>query len=191
MRAGQDELADRLWGVVPVGRGRPIISSFFLDEETQLEGRLGVPISEPTMALVEEARGLLGPGHLATAPSAGPDSATVGRDQPALDGARELGGLRFGDCEIDFDMRELRRGGERTHVEPQVYDLLLFLLERRGTVVSKEDILDGVWGDRFVSESALTSRIKSARRAMGDDGRTQRIIRTVHGHGYSFVAEVE
>ncbi|MDH5237861.1 MAG: winged helix-turn-helix domain-containing protein [Acidimicrobiia bacterium] len=54
----------------------------------------------------------------------------------------------------------------------------------------KNDILDAVWGDRFVSESALTSRIKSVRRATGDDGRTQRIIRTVHGHGYSFVAEV-
>ena len=58
-------------------------------------------------------------------------------------------------------------------------------------MVTKEEILDEVWGDRFVSESALTSRVKSLRKAVGDDGRTQRVIRTVHGRGYAFVAELD
>ena len=76
-------------------------------------------------------------------------------------------------------------------VEPQVFELLRYLIERRGEVVRKEEILDEVWGDRFVSESALTSRVKSARRAVGDDGTAQRVIRTVHGRGYEFVAAVD
>ena len=76
-------------------------------------------------------------------------------------------------------------------VEPQVFDVLVHLLRHRDRVVSKVELLDEVWGDRFVGESALTSRIKAARRAIGDDGATQRIIRTFHGRGYRFVADVE
>jgi pimeloyl-ACP methyl ester carboxylesterase/DNA-binding winged helix-turn-helix (wHTH) protein len=97
----------------------------------------------------------------------------------------------FGDAELDTDRYELRRGGEPVHVEPQVFDVLMHLLEHRDRVVSKNDLLDAVWGDRFVSESALTSRIKAARQAVGDDGSTQRIIRTVHGRGYQIAAVVE
>ena len=97
---------------------------------------------------------------------------------------------RFDDCELDLGRVVLRRAGEPVPVEPQVFDLLRCLIERRGHMVTKEELLDIVWGDRFVSESALTSRIKSARRAVGDDGSTQRIIRTVHGKGYEFVAPV-
>jgi pimeloyl-ACP methyl ester carboxylesterase/DNA-binding winged helix-turn-helix (wHTH) protein len=76
-------------------------------------------------------------------------------------------------------------------VEPQVFDVLVYLVRHRDRVVSKEELLDEVWGDRFVSESALTSRIKAARRAIGDDGANQRIIRTLHGRGYRFVADVD
>ena len=68
--------------------------------------------------------------------------------------------------------------------------MLELLIERRGQVVRKEELLDEIWGDRFVSESALTSRMKSARRAVGDDGSRQAVIRTVHGKGYEFIAEV-
>ena len=75
-------------------------------------------------------------------------------------------------------------------VEPQVFDVLSYLVARRERVVAKTELLDNIWGDRFVSESALTSRIKSARQAVGDDGRTQRTIRTVHGRGYQFVGQV-
>jgi len=96
----------------------------------------------------------------------------------------------FGDCEVDTDRMTLIKSGEEIHVEPQVFDLLTYLVEHRGQVVTKERLLDEIWGDRFVSESALTTRVKSARRALGDDGTRQEFIRTVHGRGYVFVAEV-
>ncbi|HEU4544454.1 MAG TPA: winged helix-turn-helix domain-containing protein [Jiangellaceae bacterium] len=81
--------------------------------------------------------------------------------------------------------------GRTLSVEPQVFDLLVYLIEHRSRVVSKEELLDNIWGNRFVSESTLTSRVKSARRAIGDDGQSQRCIRTVQGRGYQFVARVE
>jgi pimeloyl-ACP methyl ester carboxylesterase len=94
----------------------------------------------------------------------------------------------FGDCELDLDRFELRRAGRRCPVEPQVFDLLAVLIRERHRVVPKEELLDTIWGNRFVSESALTSRVKAARQAIGDDGRSQRLIRTAHGRGYQFAA---
>jgi DNA-binding winged helix-turn-helix (wHTH) protein/DNA-binding CsgD family transcriptional regulator len=98
---------------------------------------------------------------------------------------------RFGDIELDTTLFELRAGGVVTAVEPQVFDVLRYLVVNRDRLVTKEELLDNVWGDRFVSESALTTRIKTARRAVGDDGQSQHIERTVHGRGYRFVAPVE
>jgi pimeloyl-ACP methyl ester carboxylesterase/DNA-binding winged helix-turn-helix (wHTH) protein len=97
----------------------------------------------------------------------------------------------FGDCELDLDRFELRRAGQLRPVEPQVFDLLAVLVRERHRVVPKEELLDTVWGSRFVSESALTSRVKAARQAIGDDGRSQRLIRTAHGRGYQFAASVD
>jgi pimeloyl-ACP methyl ester carboxylesterase/DNA-binding winged helix-turn-helix (wHTH) protein len=97
----------------------------------------------------------------------------------------------FGDCAFDLDQFELRRAGRLQSVEPQVFDLLAVLIRERHRVVPKEELLDTVWGNRFVSESALTSRVKAARQAIGDDGRSQRLIRTAHGRGYQFVAQVD
>ena len=99
--------------------------------------------------------------------------------------------IRFVDCELDLDRIVLRRGGEQIPIEPQVFDVLAFLVTHRGAVVRKEELLDEIWGARFVSESALTSRIRAARQAIGDDGTRQSIIRTVHGKGYEFIAVVE
>ena len=96
----------------------------------------------------------------------------------------------FGDCVLDLGRFELRRDGMVCKVEPQVFDVLALLVRERGRVVTKEEILDTVWGDRFVSESALTSRIKALRRAVGDTGKTQEVVRTVHGRGYQFVARL-
>jgi DNA-binding winged helix-turn-helix (wHTH) protein len=96
----------------------------------------------------------------------------------------------FDGCELDLDRYELRRDGAVEPVEPQVFDVLTVLVRERGRVVRKDELLDLVWGSRYVSESALTSRVKAARRAIGDDGRAQRLIRTVHGRGYQFVATV-
>jgi pimeloyl-ACP methyl ester carboxylesterase/DNA-binding winged helix-turn-helix (wHTH) protein len=97
----------------------------------------------------------------------------------------------FGDSELDTDTLELRRAGAVVNIEPQVFDVLAYLVVHCDRVVRKEELLDEVWGDRFVSDSALTSRIKDARRAVGDDGHRQAVIRTVHGRGYRFVAPVE
>jgi DNA-binding winged helix-turn-helix (wHTH) protein len=76
----------------------------------------------------------------------------------------------FDDCELDLRRFELRRNGRTRRIEPQVFDVLVLLVRERDRVVTKEEILDSVWGDRFVSESALTSRIKALRQALGDDG---------------------
>jgi DNA-binding winged helix-turn-helix (wHTH) protein len=98
--------------------------------------------------------------------------------------------FNFDVYELDLDRYELRRDGQTVPIEPQVFDVLAVLLRERARVVPKEELLDTVWGSRYVSESALTSRVKAARRLVGDDGRAQRLIRTVHGRGYQFIGEV-
>ncbi|MDX2380137.1 MAG: winged helix-turn-helix domain-containing protein [Acidimicrobiia bacterium] len=98
---------------------------------------------------------------------------------------------RFGDVEIDEAFGEIRIAGAAQPVEPQVMAVLSTLIRERDRVVHKDELLDEVWGSRHVSASALTSRIKSARQAVGDTGREQRVIRTVHGRGFRFVAELD
>jgi predicted ATPase/DNA-binding winged helix-turn-helix (wHTH) protein len=98
--------------------------------------------------------------------------------------------VQFGEYELDTGTFRLMSNGHEVFVEPQVFDLLAYLIENRDRVVPKTELLDKVWGNRFVSESALTSRVKSARRAVGDDGAGQQVIRTQRGRGYQFVADV-
>src|SRR5919206_352912 len=98
--------------------------------------------------------------------------------------------VAFEDLELDLAQVELRRGGARVPMEPQVFEVLAYLVTHRDRVVAKEELMDNVWGGRFVSESAVTSRIKQARQAVGDNGQVQRLIRTVHGKGYRFVGTV-
>ena len=102
------------------------------------------------------------------------------------DGARLR--FRFGDCELDLATRQLTRGGEPVALEPRVFDLIAFLLEERHRAVDKDAIQAAVWHPAIVSETALTRAIMKARRAVGDDAGRQSVIRTVHGHGYQFVA---
>ena len=97
----------------------------------------------------------------------------------------------FGDHVLDVARRELRRGAEPIALEPQVFDLLVYLVQNRDHVVSKDDLLAAVWGGRIVSESTLTSRITAVRRAIGDDGETQGLIRTLPRKGIRFVGEVK
>ncbi len=99
--------------------------------------------------------------------------------------------IRFGDFELDRATFELSRAGEPVALEPRVLSLLCYLIENRSRVVSKETLLDELWGHRFVSESALATQVKRLRQALGDDGRKQEIIRTMHGRGYRFVAATE
>ncbi len=91
---------------------------------------------------------------------------------------------------LDTERRELRRGAEPIAVEPQMFDLLVYLLRNRDRVVSKEDLIVSVWGGRIVSDSTLTSRINAARRAIGDSGDQQKLIRTFVRKGLRFVADV-
>lgn len=95
---------------------------------------------------------------------------------------------RFGLVDLDIGAREVRLAGDLKHLEPQAFDLLAYLVAHRDRVVPKAELLDEVWGDQFVSESALTTRIKEIRQATGDDGRAQQIIKNVRGRGYRFVA---
>lgn len=96
----------------------------------------------------------------------------------------------IGEYRIDDRAFEVWHEGQRLPVEPQVLELLLFLIERREQVVSKEEIFEHVWKGRIVSESALSSRIKAIRKLLGDDGNRQSIIRTVYGRGFRFVGEL-
>jgi DNA-binding winged helix-turn-helix (wHTH) protein len=97
---------------------------------------------------------------------------------------------RFEDAELDCDAFQLLVRGVRVPIEPQVFEVLRYLVEHRDRMCARTEILDAVWGDRFVSDNALASRVATARAALGDDGRTQRVIRTVHGRGFQFVAPV-
>jgi pimeloyl-ACP methyl ester carboxylesterase/DNA-binding winged helix-turn-helix (wHTH) protein len=91
---------------------------------------------------------------------------------------------------LDVARRELRRGPELVAVEPQVFDLVVYLIQNRDRVVSKDDLLEAIWGGRIVSESTLTSRINAARKAIGDSGDEQHLIRTIARKGVRFVGEV-
>ena len=97
---------------------------------------------------------------------------------------------RFDDYALDVTRRELRRGTELIAVEPQVFDLLDHLIRYRDRVVSKDDLMATVWNGRIVSKSALTSRINSARTAVGDTGEEQRLIKTLRSKGFRFVGVV-
>ena len=97
--------------------------------------------------------------------------------------------LCFDDYEIDVERRELRHAGAVVHVEPQVFDLLIHLVRNRDRVVSKDDLIASVWGGRIVSDSTLTSRINAARKALGDSGGAQRLIRTIARKGVRFVGD--
>jgi TolB-like protein len=98
--------------------------------------------------------------------------------------------LAFGDHRLDIERRELRRGADIIDLEPKAFDLLAFLVLHRDRVVTKDDLLQGVWGGRIVSESALTTRINAVRRALGDNGATQRLVRTLTRKGVRFLGEV-
>ncbi len=97
----------------------------------------------------------------------------------------------FGDFELDEDARSLSRAGRSCHVQPKVMDLLLFLVRHRARAVSRVALVRLLWPDTVVTEASLTRLVKEARRLVGDDGRGQEVIRTLHCRGYRFVAEVE
>lgn len=97
---------------------------------------------------------------------------------------------RFDQFTLDVELQELRAGDDLVSVQKKVFELLIFLIQHRDRVLDKDEIQEAVWPDTIVSETALTRAILKARRAVGDDAQQQKLIKTVHGTGYRFVAEV-
>ena len=98
---------------------------------------------------------------------------------------------RFGDCVLDTNLCTLQRGGQTFRLRLKVFRMCLYLLEHRERVVSREELCAQVWPGQFVSQATLEGVIRLVRQAVGDSGRTQGIIQTLHGHGYRFVAPVD
>src|SRR6188508_2043595 len=97
----------------------------------------------------------------------------------------------FSEFEIDLSQHELRRLGESVHIEPQVFDLIVHLVRNHDRIVSKDELIETIWNGRIISEAALSSRINGARRALGDNGNDQTLIRTLHKRGFRFIGEVD
>jgi len=95
----------------------------------------------------------------------------------------------FDQFELDMSRFELREEGTVQPLEPQVFNLLAYLVEHRERLVSKNELFERLWAGRVVTDSALTSRIKSARQALGDSGKAQQFIKTIYGKGFRFVAD--
>ena len=91
---------------------------------------------------------------------------------------------------LDTSKYCLIRDGEQLELEPSVYDLLLYLIERRNQVVTRDELLSDLWQGRIVSDNTINARLKAARKAVGDSGRKQATIKTIHGRGYQFIAQV-
>jgi DNA-binding winged helix-turn-helix (wHTH) protein len=96
----------------------------------------------------------------------------------------------FGDCELDTCLYTLRRADHSIRLQPKVFQVLVYLIEHRDRVVSKQELSEQVWPEPFISDATLENCIKLARKAVGDNGRAQRCIQTRYGHGYRFVAAV-
>jgi len=98
---------------------------------------------------------------------------------------------RFADCVLDDEAFRLTRAGKVESIEPQVFDLVLFLAKNPGILIDKDRLIEEIWDGRIVSDSAISAGISAARRAVGDDGKAQAIIRTMPRRGFQFVATVE
>src|SRR4051812_23693351 len=123
---------------------------------------------------------------------------SIDERRPSIGGAREHPrqtgialNFRFGDYELDSVQQELRHHGAAVPIEPQVFDVLAYLVQHRTRIVSKDELFETVWRGRMVSDSTLSSRISAARRVIGDDGNQQALIRTQHKRGFRFVGEVK
>ena len=118
-----------------------------------------------------------------------PNDRVRARISGVTSGDREL--LAFGEFELDEARCELRRGGEPVELHPTPFRLLEHLIHQRDRVVSRDEVLEAVWPEVVVSDSALSGALKTVRQALGDDGKTQRWIKTLRGRGMRFLGEVE
>jgi DNA-binding winged helix-turn-helix (wHTH) protein len=97
----------------------------------------------------------------------------------------------FGEYELDAQFYELRHAGTLLKIEPQVFNVLAYLIQHRDRTVPRQELLEQLWPDQYISDAVLSYCIMAARRAIGDSGRTQRSIKTVHGRGFRFVAPLQ
>src|SRR5262247_2720250 len=97
----------------------------------------------------------------------------------------------FDDYALDTQLYELRHAGVPCPLEPQVLAILLYLLQHRDRLITRQELLEHVWPERFISETTLDHRVMQVRQAIGDSGQTQRRIQTLRGRGYRFVGVVE
>ncbi|MBL4630444.1 MAG: winged helix-turn-helix domain-containing protein [Paraglaciecola sp.] len=98
---------------------------------------------------------------------------------------------KFDQFELDTERFLLRVNGIEKSVEPQVFNLIVFLIENKDKVVTRDSILDNIWKGRVVSDTSINNHIKSARKVLGDDGTKQQVIKTIHSRGYKFVSTTE
>lgn len=98
--------------------------------------------------------------------------------------------FQFENICIDTDNFKLEINGKPSSTEPQVFDLIVYLINNRQRLVSRKELLDTLWAGREVSDTSLSNHIKSARKVLGDNGRRQKIIKTMHGRGYQFIADI-
>jgi DNA-binding winged helix-turn-helix (wHTH) protein len=111
--------------------------------------------------------------------------------EPRVGLAKVVSKYQFAEFEIDLSQQELRRLGAAVHIEPQVFDLIVHLVRNHDRIVSKDELIETIWNGRIISEAALSSRINGARRALGDNGNDQALIRTLHKRGFRFVGSVQ
>ena len=95
---------------------------------------------------------------------------------------------QFNQITLDTDQFRLCQSGDAISVEPQVFDLLTYLLENRDRVVTRDELLENLWKGKVVTDATLGARLKDARKAVGDSGVKQEVIKTIHGRGYRFIA---
>ena len=98
--------------------------------------------------------------------------------------------FEFDQIVVDADLREIRREGEIAKIEPKAFDLLLFLIKNKDRVVSKEELIEAIWSGRFISDAAISSCVSAARKALQDDGREQKYLKTQHGRGFRFIGSL-
>src|SRR2546427_12440520 len=96
----------------------------------------------------------------------------------------------FGNCELDTDLYVLHRANQVVHLSPEVFQVLIYLLEHRDRVIDKDKLCEQVWPEQFIADAPLESTLRAVRQAVGDSGHTQGVIRTLRGHGYRFVAPI-
>ena len=98
---------------------------------------------------------------------------------------------QFNNIELDTEKFTVTSCGELQQIEPQVFNLISHLIENKDRIISRDELLNHIWKGRLVSDTSINNTIKSARQALGDDGKKQQIIKTIHSRGYQFIAELE